>query len=148
MSSSEPPSVVLVESSSTDAEVTIHALGTCKAHPVVAWLSSSREALLYMARAKQYSDRKRGLSPALMLLNIQTAGVELVERIKRDPFTVCTPIAVLGSRDHTVMIQKCLELGANSYIIKPITAAAYFQVIAAVGDYWLEVNAHDFNVAA
>jgi DNA-binding response OmpR family regulator len=131
-----------------DAEVTIHALATCKAHPVVTWLSSSRDALLYVSCAEQYSDHKRGSLPALMLLDIQTAGVKLVERIKRDRFTVCTPIVVLGSREDAVMIRKCLEYGANSYIIKPITAAAYFQTIAAVGDYWLEFNAHDFNVAA
>ena len=148
MSSSEPPSVLLVENSSTYAELTIHALGTCKARPVVTWLSSPRDAVLYIRRAKQYADRRHGLLPALVLFDIEIAGVETVERIKHDPVTVCTPIVILGSRDDAVMIQKCLELGANSYIIRPVTAAAYFQTIAGVGDYWLELNAHNFTAAA
>lgn len=136
------PVVLVVDDCINDAELTIHALKTCRAHPRVTWLSSADETLRYMIRSHGYPGREPdGLH--LVLLAVELPGIDsisVLQRLKRDPFTVSTPIAMLSSCADAVMIRKCYQLGANSYIIKPISAAAYFQKIAAVAQYWLELN--------
>lgn len=144
MISGKSPGVLVVDDLQTDAELTVHALNTCRAHPVVTWLSSQEEALLYMFRAGPYAGCKTAL-PKLVILNVEIPGIDgmrVLRQLKRDKRTACTPIAVLSSCDDAPIIRQCYELGANSYIVKPISAAAHFQKVAAAAQYWLELNAH------
>lgn len=139
------PAVVVVDESVNDAELTVHALKTCRAHPRVTWLSTAEEALCYMLRSPDPE------GPHLVLLGFELPGIDsisVLQRLKRDPLTVTTPVAMLSSCDDAAMIRKCYELGANSYIVKPISAAAYFQKIAAVAQYWLELNSRGTEPAA
>lgn len=139
----ESADVLVVDDSSTDAELTIHALKVDESTPSMTWLSSAEEALFYMFRARQYADRDLS-SPRLVLLDIEMpgiGGIGTLERLKRDPRTKAVPIVMLSSRQDAATIRKCYDLGANSYLVKPVAAIDYFHTIAAVTHYWLKLNA-------
>lgn len=136
--------VLVVDDSLTDAELTIRALKIGEVMPNVIWISAAEEALLYMFRAKHYAQRDPA-SPRLILLDVEMPGIGgmgVLERLKQAPRTKCVPIVMLSSRQDVATIRKCYELGANSYIVKPVAAIEYFQNIAAVANYWLTINAH------
>jgi DNA-binding NarL/FixJ family response regulator len=48
---------------------------------------------------------------------------------------------ILSSRQDSTIVRRCFELGANSYLVKPVTAVDYFREIATVAQYWLTFNA-------
>jgi CheY-like chemotaxis protein len=137
----DSPAVLVVDDSINDAELTVHALKTCRAHPRVTWLCTAEESLGYMSRAHRSAGHEADV-PHLVLLGVELAGVDIsvLQRLRRDPLMVWTPIVVLSSCEDEVIIRKCYELGANSYIVRPMSAAALFQKIAAVAQYWLELN--------
>jgi two-component system, response regulator len=144
MMSIESAEVLVVDDSLADAELTIHALKIGDVTTRVTWLATAEEALFYMFRARQYANRELA-TPHLMLLDVHMpgiGGVGVLERLKHDPRTKHVPIVMLSSQQDRATIRRCYELGANSYLIKPVAAIDYFQTIAAVANYWLALNAH------
>ena len=142
--------VLVVDDSLTDAELTIHALKIGEVMPTAIWISSADDALLYLFRAKHYANRDPA-SPRLILLDLEMPGIGgmgVLERVKQASLTKCVPIVVLSSLQDDLIIRKCYELGANSYLVKPAAAIGYFQLIAAVANYWLMVNRNFHEHAA
>lgn len=135
--------VLIVDDSPTDAELTIHALKVAGVSPRVTWLSNAEDALFYMFRARQYATREP-TSPHLLLLDVDMpgiGGIGVLERLKHDPKTKAVPIVMLSSRQDEATIRRCYELGANSYLVKPVAAIEYFRKVAEVAHYWLALNA-------
>lgn len=131
-----------MDDSVTDAELTIHALKIGEVMPTAIWIASADEALLYMFRANPYGNRDPA-PPRLILLDLEMpgiGGIGVLERLKQASQTHCVPIVMLSSLQDNAIIRKCYELGANSYLIKPAAAIEYFQMIAAVANYWLMMN--------
>jgi two-component system, response regulator len=150
MATIEAAEILVVEDSVTDAELTLHALKMGESGPHATWLSSADEALFYMFRARQYANCELAL-PDLVLLDIDMpgiGGIGALGRLKRDPRTKAVPIVMLSSREDAATIRRCYGLGANSFLVKPVAAIDYFQAIAGVARYWLELNARlDHGVA-
>jgi two-component system response regulator len=67
-------------------------------------------------------------------------GIEVLQRIKSDPGTRAIPVVVLTSSKENPDIQKCYNLGANSYIVKPVNFESFAQAIKNLGFYWLLLN--------
>jgi CheY-like chemotaxis protein len=142
----ESAGVLLVDDSVTNAELTMHALKVNGVAPRITWLSDPEEALFYMFRTRNFAGRELAL-PRLVLLDIDMPGmgaIQVLERLKRDSRTKIVPIVMLGSRQDGTIVRRCFELGANSYLVRPVTAVDYFREIATVAQYWLTFNA-DFN---
>lgn len=142
--------VLVVDDSLTDAELTIHALKIGEVMPTAIWIASADEALHYMFRAKHYANRDPA-SPRLILLDLEMPGIGgmgVLERVKQASSTKCVPIVMLSSLQDDLIIRRCYELGANSYLVKPAAAIEYFQLIAAVANYWLLANRNCHEPAA
>jgi len=81
--------------------------------------------------------------PAVVFLDLKMPrvdGWEVLQRIRNDPETTALPVVVISSSDREMDIQRCYELGANSFLVKrfdPRSAGAY---IAEAARYWLELN--------
>jgi two-component system response regulator len=67
-------------------------------------------------------------------------GIEVLEKIKRDPRTRSMPVVILTSSKENPDIQKCYDLGANSYIVKPVNFERFAEAIKNLGFYWLLLN--------
>jgi len=70
----------------------------------------------------------------------KVSGHEVLERIKSDARTQSIPVVVLTSSDQSPDIQKCYNLGANSYIVKPVDFEQFTESVRQIGQYWLLLN--------
>jgi two-component system response regulator len=67
-------------------------------------------------------------------------GIEVLQQIKRDPRTRTTPVVILTSSKEDPDIKTCYDLGANSYIVKPVNFEGFAESVRNLGFYWLLIN--------
>ncbi|NCU06317.1 MAG: response regulator, partial [Chitinophagaceae bacterium] len=87
--------------------------------------------------------RTTPLAPKVILLDIQLPklnGIEVLQELKQNVLTKKIPIVMLTSSKEDPDIQKCYDLGANSYIVKPVNFESFSQAIKNLGFYWLLLN--------
>lgn len=67
-------------------------------------------------------------------------GLEVLRKIKADERTKQIPIIVLTSSKEDPDIQKCYDLGVNSYVVKPVEFEAFIKTVSTLGIYWMLLN--------
>jgi two-component system response regulator len=70
----------------------------------------------------------------------KVSGIQVLEAVKTDPKLKTLPVVMLTSSNEGPDIEKCFELGANSYIVKPVDSDNFFQSIKEIGLYWMLSN--------
>ena len=102
------------------------------------------EALDFLfAMGKFKGSRDVNNVPKVVLLDIQMPkvnGIEVLQQIKADERTRATPVVILTSSKEDPDIQKCYQLGANSYIVKPVNFERFAEAIKNLGFFWLLLN--------
>jgi two-component system, response regulator len=136
--------VLLVEDNSTDAELAIRELKKHNMANNLMHVKNGEEALQFIfATGKFTGSRDISFPPKLILLDIQMPkvnGMEVLQKIKADPRTRSVPVVILTSSKESPDIQKCYDLGANSYIVKPVNFEGFANAIKNLGFYWLLLN--------
>ncbi len=135
--------ILLVEDNPDDAELTIRALKKNGIANNIVHLRDGAEALDFIFCEGQFSARDRNNRPRLILLDLKMPkvnGLEVLERLKKDPHTSGIPIVVLTSSKEDPDVASCYKLGVNSYIVKPVGFENFTQSIAQLGVYWLLLN--------
>jgi len=101
------------------------------------------EALLeYLKRRGRYADRRNSPRPRLILLDLNMPrknGRESLAEIKRDPDLCSIPIVVLTTSQAEEDILRSYQLGANSYITKPVTFDGLVEMMRGLNRYWFQV---------
>jgi two-component system, response regulator len=136
--------ILLVEDNASDAELTIRALKRNNLANNLLHIKDGKEALDFVfAREKYENVRDVMHPPRIVLLDIQMPkvnGMEVLEKIKADPRTKAIPVVMLTSSKESPDIKKSYALGANSYIVKPVSFENFSEAITALGFYWLVIN--------
>lgn len=136
--------ILLVEDNITDAELTIRELKKHNMANNLVHVKNGEEALDFIFATGKYAvTREIQQPPKVVLLDIQMPkvnGIEVLQKIKADPRTRAIPVVVLTSSKESPDIQKCYDLGANSYIVKPVNFEGFAQSIKNLGFYWLLLN--------
>ena len=136
--------VLLVEDNITDAELTIRELKKHNLANNLVHVKNGEEALEFIFGTGRYAGARDILfPPKLVLLDIQMPkvnGIEVLQQIKSDDRTRSMPVVILTSSKEDPDIKKCYELGANSYIVKPVNFERFTQAIQNLGMYWLLLN--------
>ena len=136
--------VLLVEDNVSDAELTIRELKKHNMANNLFHLKNGEEALDFIFATGNYAGiREVQHPPKVILLDIQMPkvnGIEVLQKIKADPRTKTVPVVILTSSKENPDIQKCYDLGANSYIVKPVNFEGFAQAIKNLGFYWLLIN--------
>ena len=135
--------LLLVEDNPTDAELALRALRGkgLRNHFVLA--RDGQEALDFLFAEGAYADRDINHTPKLVLLDLRLPkvdGLQVLELVKTDERTKHIPVVVLTSSRQEPDIERCYELGANSYIVKPVDFDKLVQCVSEVGLYWLLLN--------
>ncbi len=134
--------ILLVEDSSHDAEMTMHALKRRGIVNDIAWVRDGVEALEYVFREGAYADRDNVL-PKLILLDLKMPrmdGLQVLERLKGSEETRGIPIVMLTSSAEETDLVRSYSLGVNSYIVKPVDFAQFADIVAQIGLYWVLAN--------
>lgn len=135
--------ILIVEDNLDDAELTIRALKKSHLANHVTHLVDGAEALDFLFGTGVHAGRDILNIPKVILLDLKMPkvnGLEVLTRIKAEPHTRMIPVVILTSSAEDPDVRKSYELGANSYIVKPVEFQDFARVISELGMYWLVIN--------
>ena len=135
--------ILIVEDNLDDAELTIMALNKSHMANHVKHLVDCAEALDFLFARGSYAGRNVLNVPKVILLDLKMPkvnGLEVLTRIKAEPHTKMIPVVILTSSAEDPDVKKAYDLGANSYIVKPVEFHDFVRVITELGMYWLVIN--------
>jgi two-component system response regulator len=135
--------ILLVEDNPNDIKLTLHAFKTANLANSVHVARDGVEALEFLFGAASSPDEKIPERPKLVLLDLKLPrldGHEVLKRIKGDPRTSGIPVVVLTSSSEERDVMKTYDVGANSYIVKPVDFEQFTEAVRDIGKYWLVIN--------
>ncbi|MFI7588639.1 response regulator [Spongisporangium articulatum] len=135
--------LLLVEDSSHDRELTLHALRRGRFAGRIETARDGVEALDLLAGRGSWAGRDPADLPSAILLDIKMpmlGGIEVLRELKRDDLWRDIPVVMLTSSAEDRDLATCYALGANSYIVKPVEIDKFFQAVLDIGRYWLVLN--------
>jgi two-component system response regulator len=135
--------ILIVEDNHEDAELDIRALKKNHLANNLIHVIDGAEALDFLFAQGVYSGRDINNIPKLILLDLKMPkvnGLEVLQRIKSDLLTKTIPVVILTSSAEDPDVKKSYELGANSYIVKPVEFNNFAKTITDLGMYWMVIN--------
>ncbi|MDP3683091.1 MAG: response regulator [Ignavibacteria bacterium] len=135
--------ILLVEDNPSDAELTLLALKKIHIANKVFLVNDGDEALDFLFARGKFTGREQDQNPKLVLLDLnlpKISGLEVLRSIKASEKLKNIPVVVLTSSKEDPDIKRCYELGANSYVVKPIGFENFLKAVSELGIYWLLVN--------
>ncbi len=138
-----PVEILLVEDNPHDVELALHALHKNNFSNRLHVVRDGAEALDFIFGTGPYADRSVNEAPKVVLLDLKMPkvdGLEVLKRVKADPRTRMIPVVVLTSSREESDIVASYQLGANSYIVKPVDFQQFTEAVRQLGLYWLLLN--------
>ncbi|HAR40914.1 MAG TPA: two-component system response regulator [Coprothermobacter sp.] len=135
--------VLLVEDSPDDVELTLRALSKSDTTAEVIVAHDGVEALGFLYGTGAYAGRNTSVMPAIVFLDLKLPrinGFEVLERIRSDERIKLLPVVILTSSNEEKDLIRSYELGANSYVCKPVDFTEFSNAICQLGLYWLFLN--------
>jgi CheY-like chemotaxis protein len=135
--------ILLVEDNPDDEALTLRALRKNHITNEVVVARDGVEALDFLFCTGAHAGRDAHEMPALVLLDLKLPkvdGLEVLRRARSNDQVRCLPVVVLTSSREEGDISNSYQLGANSYIVKPVDFLKFMEIIRTVGQYWLTMN--------
>src|SRR6185437_3844968 len=126
-----------------DAELAIRSLKKNNALKNIVHVKDGAQALEFIFCIGRYNNRDFESQPKVILLDLnmpKISGIDVLQRIKADEQTKNIPIIILTSSTESPDIKTCYELGANSFIVKPVQFENFIQAVAELGLYRILLN--------
>jgi CheY-like chemotaxis protein len=134
--------IMIVDDSPKDVELTIAALAEKNLANEVIVAEDGEEALDYLYKRGKFVDYEK-VNPAVILLDIKMPkidGIEVLRQIRAEPkFKTIPVIMVTSSREERDLVES-YNLGANSYVVKPVDIAQFIDAVKVLGQYWAVIN--------
>lgn len=143
MNESKLIEILLVEDNPRDAELMIRAFKKRNLANNLTHVEDGAEALDFLFNRGKFEGRKTGSAPKIVLLDLKLPkvnGLEVLREIKNNEGTRKIPVVVVTSSAEDPDIKLAYELGANSYVVKPVNFEAFTEVVSNLGLYWLMIN--------
>lgn len=143
MSAPRNVELLLVEDDSHDLELSLRSLRKANLANSIQVARDGAEALEFLFAEGAFSDRDIADHPKVVLLDLKLPkvdGLEVLRRLKADPRTAAIPVVVLTSSNEQRDLIESYQLGANSYIVKPVNFERFSAAVAELGFYWLFLN--------
>jgi two-component system, response regulator len=129
--------ILLVEDNQDDAELAIRALKKYNLANNLLHLQDGEEALNFLFQSNVST------IPKIILLDIKMPkvdGIEVLRKIKSDPYRRIIPVVVLTSSREERDIIESYKLGVNAYIVKPVEFDKFVKAVSEIGFFWLLLN--------
>jgi two-component system response regulator len=134
--------ILLVEDNIDDYEAAIRSFKAAHLDNPVYWCKTGREALDYLKHEGAYAREPTAAMPALVLLDLNMPGMDgkkFLTIAKQDPELRKIPVIVLTTSGDERDVTECYELGASTYIQKPVDFDGLIGAVVRIKDYWFGV---------
>ena len=131
--------ILIVDDSADDAQLLVLALKKLHDEKPVIVLTGGKEAIDYLIGREAYSDRVQFPAPAIVFLDLRMPppdGFDVLAFLSSQPQLRRPLTVVLSGVLHTKEIQRAYELGAHTYLVKPIQPEDLRNLIAFFSRYW------------
>ena len=138
----KPAVILLAEDDPGDQELTRRALEQSRIRNDLYIVEDGEEALDYLLRRGRYEDPASSPKPDLMLLDLNMPkmdGKQLLKQMRADPNLRRIPVVALTTSKQESDIIRTYDLGANSYIVKPVDMDQFVNAIKVLKDYWFQI---------
>jgi len=135
--------ILLVEDNRMDVELTLDAFKEARLLNTIYVSPNGQDALDYLFGRGKYADRNTYPMPNLVLLDLKLPGVdgfEVLRQVKSAPILKRLPVVVLTSSKEEGDRALTYDIGANSYIVKPVSFNGFLDVIKQIEGYWISLN--------
>jgi two-component system, response regulator len=135
--------ILLVEDDADDEALTLRALKQNRIHNQVMIARDGVEALDFLFATGEYAGRDANVLPQVVLLDLKLPkidGLEVLRRIRANELTRRLPVVILTSSNEEQDRVSGYDLGANSYVQKPVDFGQFAEAVRQLGLYWLILN--------
>jgi two-component system response regulator len=135
--------ILIVEDNPRDAELTLRALKKNNLANNVLIAEDGAEALDFFFCRGKFEKRSLTSPTKVVLLDLKLpkiSGLEVLKIIKKDKRTLHIPVVIVTSSKQEPDMKEAYELGANSYVVKPVDFDQFINAMSSLGLYWLLVN--------
>ena len=135
--------ILLVEDKRNDVDLTLRAFARSKIANEIVVVKDGEEALDYLFATGTHSGRDPSGMPEVVLLDLKLPkvdGLEVLRRLRADQRTRRLPVVVLTSSKEERDVVTSYDLGANSFVRKPVDFLEFMDAARQLGLYWLVLN--------
>ncbi len=135
--------ILMVEDNPRDEALTLRALKTSNILNEVVVTRDGVEALDYLFGTGKYEGRDTSVVPQVVLLDLKLpkmGGLQVLQALRADKRTKRLPVVVFTSSSEEEDMIKSYDLGANSYVRKPVDFEHFSEATRQLGIYWLLLN--------
>ena len=135
--------ILIVEDDPYDSDLIFRAIQKARISNPVQTVADGAAAIAYLAGDPPYTDRGKYPLPQILLLDLKLPkkdGFEVLQWVRSQPKLKRLPVVMLTSSSETPDINRAYDLGANSYLVKPVGTEALVDMLKRVKVYWLITN--------
>lgn len=139
----ENRTLLLVEDNPDDEVLTLRALRKQNLANDIVVVRDGQEALDWIFAEGEYADRDVNDLPHVILLDLKLPkvdGLQVLEQIRANTVTRNVPVVVLTSSNEEQDVVRSYDLGANSYVRKPVDFEQFLEAARQLGLFWLVLN--------
>ena len=140
MNNGKPIVILMADDDKDDQLLTQEALQESRVNNTLILVNDGVELLEYLRGEGQFKDQEH-IWPSLILLDLNMPrmdGREALAKIKADPRLRRIPVVILTTSKPEEDMLKGYDLGAASYLTKPVTFEGLVELMKALGTYWVE----------
>lgn len=144
MKDSIPITILMADDDAEDRMLAADALDEARLTNDIRFVEDGEELMAYLKRQGRYANADDAPRPGMILLDLNMPrkdGREALGEIKADPDLRTIPVVILTTSDADEDILRSYNLGAASFITKPVTFAGLVKVMLALKSYWFEIVA-------
>lgn len=142
MRAAKPITILMADDDPDDRQMTREAFEESRLANDLRFVEDGVELMDYLCRRNQYAEPDSSPRPGLILLDLNMPkkdGRQALSEIKAHPQLRNIRVVVMTTSKAEEDILRTYDLGASSYVTKPVTFAALVDVISTMGRYWLEI---------
>jgi CheY-like chemotaxis protein len=135
--------ILHVDDDSNDAVLFQHACQKAGIDCNLQNVEDGDQAITYLRGAEKFADRQRYPIPTLVLLDLKMPrlnGFDVLAWVRSDRQLRALPVVVLSSSNHDADVKRAYDLGANSYLVKPVGFESLVEIARSLNQYWLSLN--------